>query len=85
MLAPEIARLGRSGFVWKFGVLGFGLPTALLGSVVYFLARFGLEFSVADVAGLLIPLVLVLLIVGLLGGYVWGRLYWALAQRSSGR
>jgi hypothetical protein len=39
MLAPEIAQLGRSAFVWKFGVLGFGLPTILIGTPVYFVGQ----------------------------------------------
>lgn len=64
---------GRSHFVWRYGVLGWGLSTAIAWAVFMELWQSGLEhFSAARLA---IYLAVALLLFPV-GGYLWGRCMW---------
>ncbi|HLA89543.1 MAG TPA: hypothetical protein VJL28_03805 [Gemmatimonadaceae bacterium] len=68
--------MGRRAFVWRYGVLGWGLPAALLTIAYAFIREQGFRWS-ADTAsprlraGIVIILVLFPLLGHLLGGHLW--------------
>jgi hypothetical protein len=68
--------LGQSAFILKYGILGWGVPTAILWSVL-----------VAADEGLAALPILLLFALTLfpVGGYVFGRVLWAVLERSHTR
>ena len=69
-------RLGRKKFVWLYGVLGWGVPTAVLFSLLRAYAE-GWET---------LPVMLAIsLAVFPLGGIVFGRVMWRVVGRSEER
>ena len=73
---------GRSYFVWRYGVIGFGVTTGLCWAVAMELWRSGFgQFSIAQLA---IHLVGALLLFPA-GGYLWGRCMWSLWKRAGTR
>jgi hypothetical protein len=65
--SAKLSKLGRTQFVLRFGVLGWGIPTAILFSLVQGY-RSGWD-------GFLFELILALLIFPL-GGILFGRIMW---------
>jgi len=70
--SDKIRELGRSKFVWRYGVLGWGLTTAILFSLLMACAE-GWD-------GFLFKLIPALVIFPI-GGYAWGRIMWAFFER----
>jgi hypothetical protein len=65
----RIRRRGRRSFVWRWGVLAWGLPTGVLFSVMMIVQpdeSIGSAMGTAAVALVVFPL----------GGLVWGNLMW---------
>ena len=65
-------RNGRSRFLWIFGVLGFGMTTGIIGSVIMYLDMSGImgrRHPVPELA--ILPL-----LVCPFGGYLWGVMMW---------
>lgn len=68
--------MGRRAFVWRYGVLGWGLPAALLTIAYAFIREQGFAWS-ADTAsaklrvGIVITLVLFPVLGHLFGGRLW--------------
>lgn len=72
----KILEQGRSKFVWRYGVLGWGVSTAILFSL--------LMAGAEGWDGFLFKLILALVIFPI-GGYVWGRIMWAFLERKHQR
>jgi hypothetical protein len=70
----KISQLGRTQYVLRFGVLGWGIPSAILFSVIQGY-RFGWD-------GFLVQLILALIIFPL-GGILFGRLMWRLLVKKN--
>jgi hypothetical protein len=69
-------RLGRKRFVWLYGVLGWGVPTAILFSILRAYAE-GWEQ---------LPVILAIsLAIFPLGGIVFGRVMWRCLERMNAR
>jgi hypothetical protein len=68
--------LGRSRFVWLYGVLGWGVPTAILFSLIQAIQLGWDEFFFQ-----LIPA----LVLFPLGGILWGRLMWKFMESRYGK
>jgi hypothetical protein len=81
MLSPRFEARGRSWFIWRVGVVGWGLPTAILSTVSLHVFRYGFMFSGPYLVGFVMHLVIFLLGVGIIGGYLWGAIYWSIATR----
>ena len=64
--------MGRPAFVLKHGILGWGLPTAILWSICV-----GADEGFASLPVLLI----ISLMIFPAGGYVFGRVLWAVFER----
>ena len=64
----RLQRLGRSQFVFRYGVLGFGLATATLFVLVQ-----GYRFGTTTALFQLMP---AFILFPLAGGYAWGRFMW---------
>lgn len=68
--------MGRRAFVWRYGVLGWGLPAALLTIAYAFIKEQGFSWS-ADAAsyrlraGIVITLVLFPVLGHMFGGRLW--------------
>jgi hypothetical protein len=67
----KLSKLGRTQYVLRFGVLGWGIPTAILFSLVQGY-RFGWD-------GFLFQLIPALLIFPL-GGILFGRIMWSVME-----
>jgi hypothetical protein len=74
--SDRIRKLGRGKFVLRYGVLGWGISTAILFSLIT-----GFTEGWDGFVFKLIPA----LIIFPLGGYVWGRLMWAFFERTNKR
>lgn len=74
--SDKIREMGRSKFVWRYGVLGWGATTAILFSLLMACAE-GWD-------GFLFKLIPALVIFPF-GGYVWGRVMWAFLERMQPR
>lgn len=74
--SDKIRKLGRSKFIWRYGVLGWGLSTAILFSLVmgYTEGWDGFVFK-------LIPA----LVLFPIGGYAWGHFMWMYLNWMSSR
>jgi hypothetical protein len=72
----RLQRLGRSHFVLRYGVLGFGLLTATL-----FVLLQGYLHGVTAALFQLVPA----FILFPLGGYAWGRFMWWFLEKYHGR
>lgn len=72
----KFRELGRSRFVWRYGILGWGLSTAILFSLWN-----GFSDGWDGFAFKLIPA----LVLFPLGGYVWGRCMWWFLGRTHER
>lgn len=70
-LATTVAK-GRNNFIWKRGVLGWGLGTAVLWSIL-------MQVISPQEPLWLRPLIAVILFP--IGGYVWGVWAWKLAEK----
>jgi hypothetical protein len=74
----EAELLRRRRFIWRFGVMRFGIPVATILSVFMGLqdsaGSIGGLFSAETIAGMVGSFV----VAALVGGYMWGRLFWAL-------
>jgi|1186.fasta_scaffold139987_2 hypothetical protein len=73
--ASKLVKLGRSKFVLLFGVLLWGLPTAIL---------FALTRGYLDGWDSFLPQLIIALILFPLGGILWGRIMWKLLVRKNG-
>lgn len=75
----------KRSFVWRQGVLRFGVPVSTLVSVSIFLNEHGWSLESltegANVAGLLVGFV----ISALVGGFIWGSLFWHFFPKDMGR
>lgn len=67
-----LMKLGRSKFVLLFGVLGWGVPTAIM---------FALIQAYRDGWDGFLPTLIIALILFPLGGILWGRMMWWMMQR----
>jgi hypothetical protein len=74
--SDKIRKLGRGKFVLRYGVLGWGISTAILFSLIM-----GFTEGWDGFVFKLIPA----LIIFPLGGFVWGRLMWAFLERTDKR
>jgi hypothetical protein len=68
--------MGRRAFVWRYGVLGWGLPAALLTIAYAFIREQGFTWSAGGASsrlrvGIVITLVLFPVIGHLFGGRLW--------------
>jgi hypothetical protein len=72
----KFSKLGRAGFVWRYGILGWGIPTAILFVL--------LQGYLDGWDGLLFKLIPALVLFPL-GGIVWGRFMWAFLERRHAR
>jgi hypothetical protein len=70
--AAKLVKLGRSKFVLFYGVLAWGVPTAIL---------FALVRGYSDGWGTFLPQLIIALILFPLGGVLWGRIMWKLLGR----
>jgi hypothetical protein len=72
----KLSKMGRSRFVLLYGVLGWGVPTAILFSLLRGYERGWAEFPVNLVLSLIMfPL----------AGIVWGRWMWKFLERRHGK
>ena len=77
-MVARIRARGRSAFVWRRGVLGFGLPWAFAMAAFAYYA-FSPDFHAPLVGGAMprfLGWLALLLPFGLGAGYLWGRLTW---------
>lgn len=74
--SDKIRKLGRGKFVLRYGVLGWGISTAILFSLIM-----GFTEGWDGFVFKLIPA----LIIFPLGGFVWGRFMWAFLERTNKR
>jgi hypothetical protein len=68
--------MGRRAFVWRYGVLGWGLPAALLTIAYAFIKEQGFSWSAASAspklrAGVVITLVIFPALGHMFGGRLW--------------
>ena len=68
--------MGRRAFVWRYGVLGWGLPAALLTIAYAFIKEQGFSWSAGAASsklrlGIIITLVLFPVLGHLFGGRLW--------------
>ena len=68
-------------YVWRVGVLGFGLTTAALTTL--WDGYKAMTQPRATAVGFVIDAVGNVVFFGLLGGYLWGRVMWALLRGRS--
>ena len=71
----KLSKLGRNKFVLRFGVLGWGVPTGLLFSLIQ-----GFEYGWDGFLFRLIPA----LILFPLGGILFGRIMWRMLEKKHG-
>ncbi len=74
--STKFSKLSRSQFVWRYGVLGWGVTTAILFSLLM-----GLQDGWDGFVFKLIPA----LILFPLGGILWGRFMWMFMERRCDR
>ena len=72
----RFSELGRSQFVWRYGVLGWGLSTAIVFALFQ---SYTLGWS-----GFFIHLIPALILFPL-GGILWGRFMWWFLERTHNR
>ena len=70
------SRLGRNRFVWRYGILGWGLPTAIL---------FSLMRGYSEGWDQLPVILAISLVLFPLGGILVGRVMWRRLERMSAR
>ena len=72
---------GKRYFTWRYGVVGWGMPTSVIWSAAMEIWRSGsAEFSIV---GFLLYL-LISLPLFMIGGYVWARfMWWATTRKAS--
>jgi len=72
----KLSKLGRRGFILRYGVLGWGVPTAILFSLVQAYSDGWDTFLLRLVPALvLFPL----------GGILWGAMMWRFLERRNAR
>jgi len=76
---------GRRRFVVRYGVLGWGLPTALIGASLFNGMGQGFTWSSLTSRAALVHLLIWIIVVGVMGGYLWGHVYWTTAERNRTR
>ena len=67
----KTSKLGRTRFVWRYGVFGWGVTTAIVFSLIL-----GIQNGWDGFLFQLIPA----LIIFPLGGILWGRIMWKLLE-----
>ncbi len=67
----QTRKIGRRSFILRYGVLGWGVPTAILFSVFMSLKNGASFLSVLPLAIVLFPV----------GGIAFGGIMWALSER----
>jgi hypothetical protein len=72
----KLSKMGRSRFVLLYGILGWGIPTAILFTL--------LQSYQNGWDGFLFELIPALVIFPI-GGYVWGRVMWKFLERRHGK
>jgi hypothetical protein len=85
MWRPDLKERGRRYFIVRYGIIGWGVPTTVIGTMGLHLWRYGLVFNGPYLVAFFIHLVLAAVFVGLIGGYLWGSLYWKIAGGSEDR
>jgi hypothetical protein len=72
----KLSQLGRTQYVLRYGVLGWGIPTAIVFSLIQGY-RSGWD-------GFLVQLILALIIFPL-GGILFGRIMWRLLEKKNAK
>ena len=75
---------GRTRFIWKHGVLEFGLPAGVALALAIYGSANGLSWTGLASAPFLNELVWKLALFTPIIGYVWGRVLWAYYARVYG-
>lgn len=78
--------MGRRAFVWRYGVLGWGLPAALLTIAYAFIKEQGFSWSAGAASSRLrVGIVITLVLFPVLGHLFGGRLWDAREREREGR
>ena len=78
--------MGRGAFVWRYGVLGWGLPAALLTIAYAFIKEQGFSWSAGAASGKLrVGIVITLVLFPVLGHAFGGRLWEARERKRQER
>ena len=85
VVKPPLRTVGRGMYIWKQGVLGFGVPAALAKTVWDYVRDHGWTLGGLASSGTLADLALNLAFLGIAGGYVFGELRWHLSERNHNR
>ena len=84
-LTPK-EREARKRFIRRYGIQRFGLPTAVIWSIVFYGQRHRSDFHWSDLLSVdfLVLLGLALVLMGWLGGLFWGAGMFAFMRRIPG-
>lgn len=77
---PEIRKNGKSHFIWRFGILRVGLPSAITWALFMYFFRYGWSVSFQSLVSFGILLVLAILFMGIVGGGFWGWGFWKISE-----
>lgn len=81
----EQRTMGRRGFVWRYGVLGWGLPAALLTIAYAFIKEQGFSWSAATVSSKLRLGIVITLVLFAVLGHLFGSRLWDARERERER
>jgi hypothetical protein len=77
--------LGRRAFVWRYGVIGWGLPAALLTVAYAFIREQGFRWSAGAASPTLRIGIVVVFAVFLMLGHLFGGRLWDVGEREGSR
>ena len=81
VLRESAEALGRRGFILRYGILGVGVPTAVGGAILMHGYQSGFTWSGFFSFGFLALLLFYLVTVAPLLGYIWGHMFWKMAEK----
>jgi len=85
VLHERARRGGRRRFTLLYGMVGWGLPVSLVSAVLFERDEKGFTWSSLTSRHAIVHILIWIAVVGVLGGYMWGRLFWAVSERNRTR
>jgi hypothetical protein len=82
-IPPEVRAKGRDDYIWRTGILGWGLPVSIVMTIVDLYRGKGVSLGGPPWADALATFGGALFFFGLLGGWSFGYVMWRAGTRSS--